>query len=129
MAALPSGLTAELPDLVAEATSASQFRDTRSCFAGEPLLFAGGAAVRFWVRVTRQSDHACSSPNVVTTTGEYPAALAADCASLYFFPATSGAAEVAEANGLSISATTTDTAITVTPRLAVATWRDITKPP
>ncbi len=46
LAARPSGLPRELPGEVAEATAASQFKDTNVCLVPEPPLLGGGWAVR-----------------------------------------------------------------------------------
>jgi hypothetical protein len=90
MAALPSGLAAELPGVVADAIGASQFSDTNIWVVAEPLLSGGGCTVRFCARETTQEAHAFWSPTVVDTTGVKPAPLSALWASAYFCPVTSG---------------------------------------
>jgi hypothetical protein len=76
-AARPSGLAAELPGAVADATGASQFSDTSISVVADPLLSGGGCTIRFCVRVTTQSGHAFWSPTVDSTTGRIPAPLSA----------------------------------------------------
>jgi hypothetical protein len=68
-AARPSGLAAELPAEVAEATAASQLRDNSVCLVAEPLLFGGAATFLSTCLVTTQSDQDFASPTVVDTTG------------------------------------------------------------
>jgi hypothetical protein len=77
MAALPSGLAAELPGAVAEATSALQFSDTNIWLVADPPLLGGGCTVRFCAWVTTQSGHDFLSPTVDSTTGLSPALLSA----------------------------------------------------
>jgi hypothetical protein len=91
LAAFPSGLAAENPGLLAEASPESQFSETSSWFVAEPPVFSGGGTVRDTVLVTKQSGQAFWSPTVVETTGVIPAPLMALWASLYFCPTTSGA--------------------------------------
>jgi hypothetical protein len=83
-AALPSGLAAELPGETADASAASQFSDTSTCFVGEPPVFSGGGTVLACARVTTQSDQDFWSPTTVDTTGLYPAPLSVEDASPYF---------------------------------------------
>jgi hypothetical protein len=89
-AARPSGLASELPGEVAEATAASQLRDTRVSAVAEPLLFGGGGTDRSRWLETTQSVQASWSPTVVDTTGLNPAEFSAELASLYFWPTTLG---------------------------------------
>src|SRR5258708_7010710 len=116
MAALPSGLAAELPRAVADATPALQFSDTSSWVTAVPLLFAGGCTVRCCVRVTTQLGHASWSPTVDCTTGVKPAPVIAVCASEYFCPVTLGG-EPATATPLPVRASAAPAAaVGLTPR-------------
>lgn len=83
LAALPSGLAAEKPGVLADASPSSQFNDTSNSLVAEPLLFSGGGTVRATVLLTRQSGQAFWSPTVVEITGLRPALLMAVSASLY----------------------------------------------
>jgi hypothetical protein len=113
-AARPSGLAAELPEEVAEATAASQLRDNNVCLVAEPLLFGEAATLLSTCLVTMQSDQDFASPIVVDTTGLKPAALRAALASLYFFPVTVGD-ELADATVVTenVAIATTHPAITI----------------
>lgn len=89
-AALPSGLAAELPEDVAEATGAPQLSDRSTWLTGEALVFSGAGSVLACCRVTMQFDRPTVSPTVVDTTTDKPAVESCDEASLYFCPTTLG---------------------------------------
>jgi hypothetical protein len=81
---LPSGLAAEYPGTVADASLASQLSETRIWFVADPELFGGAGTVRCTWLETTQSGQAFWSPTVVDTTAVKPAPLMAEEASLYF---------------------------------------------